>query len=58
MQAFVRVTPDMLPPIDAPASEQLRLVPITVLAPGGVTVAPGPQKTARLRLAPRGGAPS
>lgn len=58
MQAFVRVTPDMLPPIDAPASEQLRLVPITILAPPGVTVAAGPQKTARLRLVPRGGSTS
>ncbi len=58
LQAFVRVTPDMLPPIDAPASEQLRLVPITLLAPPGVTVAAGPQRTARLRLTPRGGGPS
>lgn len=55
IRAFVLITPEILPPLDAPASERLRLLTVTIVTPPGVELVPGPPTTVRINLVPRTG---
>jgi len=54
IQAFVHVTPDMLP-VGLATEKQLRVLDVTVLAPEGVRVVAGRPRTVRVNLVARVG---
>lgn len=56
VQAFVHVTPDMIPPADQAAEKRLRSLDVIILAPEGVHVVTGRPRTIRVNLVPRPGA--
>ncbi len=56
VQAFVHVTPDMIPPADQAAEKRLRSLDVIILAPEGVHVVTGRPRTVRVNLVPRPGA--